>query len=92
MAKPASPPGKQIGVMLEGERDDAGVFRQTASNQVEGVGGVSGDDNGVVRARADEASQATCDLKPAPRCTLAYQGRNSAIASATSRSAGALAA
>ncbi len=34
----------------------------------------------------------TCEAKPAPRCTLEYQGRNSITASATASIAGVLAA
>ena len=51
-----APPGQQIGVVLDVEEDDVGPFRHRGREQVEAVGGVPREDDGVVGACTDEAA------------------------------------
>ena len=49
-------PRQEVGVVLAGERDDVRALRQGASQQVDRVRGVAGDDHRVVVAAVHEAA------------------------------------
>jgi hypothetical protein len=55
-------PGQQCGMVLRLEDDHLGVARQRAGEQVERVGAVAGEDDGVVLARADELAHLLASL------------------------------
>ena len=98
-----APPGKHVGVMLDRAREHPRARGQRGRQDVDRLGRVADEDDGVVGTGADELGDASrarprtrrwrrWDFSPLPRCTLLYQGTNASTASHTAAITGVLAA